>query len=155
MRSTGANREGERGAALVEFSLCATLFLFFIFGTLEFGRVLWVHNALTDATRRAARYAVTRGKDNDPASGAQQAIKNVAVYGNPEGTGTPLVDGLAPDQVVIVFSGDYGLGSGSVSVEIDKYEFQFVLPVLGAKLQMPAYRTALTSESAGYVPDPI
>ena len=150
-----AKREGERGAALVEFALCATIFLAVIFGVLEFGRMLWVHNALADATRRAARYAVTRGKSNEPSSEIQQAIRNVAVYGNPEGSGNPLVDGLAPGQVLITFSDDYGLGAGSVSVEIDKYEFRFVVPLLGTKMQMPAYRTALTSESAGYVPDPI
>ncbi|HLL77592.1 MAG TPA: TadE family protein [Pyrinomonadaceae bacterium] len=150
-----AKREGERGAALVEFALCATLFLTVVFGVLEFGRMLWVHNALADATRRAARYAVTRGKSNEPSSETQQAIKNVAVYGNPEGSGNPLVDGLAPGQVLITFSDDYGLGAGSVLVEIDKYEFRFVVPLLGTKMQMPAYRTALTSESAGFVPDPI
>jgi Flp pilus assembly protein TadG len=155
MRTTIANREGERGAALLEFTLAATVFLVVIFGTLEFGRLLWVHNALTDATRRAARYAVTRGKSNDPTSAAQKAIKNVAVYGNPEGTGSPLVDNLAPGQVLVTFSDDYALGAGSVSVEIDKYEFQFVVPLLGTTMQMPAYRTALTSESAGYVPNPI
>jgi Flp pilus assembly protein TadG len=155
MRTTVTKREGECGAALLEFTLCATIFLFVIFGTLEFGRMLWVHNALTDATRRAARYAVTRGKSNDETSEAQTAIKNVAVYGNPDGTGTPLVDGLTPGKVKIVFSDDYALGAGSVSVEIEQYEFQFVLPLLGTKMQMPAYRTALTSESAGYVPNPI
>ena len=155
MKTTVANREGERGAALLEFTLASTLFIVVIFGTLEFGRLLWVHNALTDATRRAARYAVTRGKSNDATSDIQKAIKNVAVYGNPEGTGSPLVDGLAPGQVLVTFSDDYGLGAGSVSVEIDKYEFQFVVPILGTKMQLPAYRTALTSESAGFVPDPI
>ena len=155
MRKTLANREGERGAALLEFTLAATVFLVVIFGTLEFGRLLWVHNALADATRRAARYAVTRGKNNDPASDAQKAIKNVAVYGNPEGAGNPLVDGLTPGKVKIVFSDDYGLGAGSVSVEIEQYEFQFVVPILGTRMQMPAYRTALTSESAGLVPNPI
>jgi Flp pilus assembly protein TadG len=155
MKTRDANREGERGAALVEFSLCATLFIIVIFGTLEFGRMLWTHNALTDATRRAAPYAVTRGKSNDAASDIQKAIKNVAVYGNPDGTGSALVDGLAPGQVLVTFSDDYALGAGSVSVEIDKYDFRFVVPVLGTTMRMPAYRTALTSESAGFVPDPI
>ena len=155
MRAKVGNRGGERGAALVEFALCATIFIFVVFGVLEFGRMLWGHTALSDATRRAARYAVTRGKSNDPGSAAQAAIKNVAVYGNPEGAGNPLVDGLTPGQVKITFSNDYGLGSGSVSVEIEQYEFNFVVPVLGTKIQMPAYRTALPSESAGFVPNPI
>jgi Flp pilus assembly protein TadG len=150
-----ANREGERGAALLEFSLAATVFLVVIFGTLEFGRLLWVHNALTDATRRAARLAVTRPKSNDPLSTVQKEIKNVAVYGNTAGSGAALVDGLTPGKVKVVFSDDYGLGAGSVSVEIEQYDFQFVVPILGTTMRMPAYRTALTSESAGLVPAPI
>ena len=154
-KQTAGGRDGERGAALVEFALCAVIFLTVIFGVLEFGRMLWVHNALADATRRGARYAVTRGKSDDPASASQIAIKNMAVYGNPEGGGNPLVDGLTADKVKIVFSSDYGLGAGSVTVEIEQYEFQFVLPLLGTKFQMPAYRTALTSESAGFEPNPI
>ena len=155
MRTATTKREGERGAALLEFTLAATVFLFVIFGTLEFGRLLWVHNALADSTRRAARYAVTRGKSNDAASDAQTAIKNVAVYGNPEGAGTPLVDGLAPGKVKVTYSDDYGLGAGSVLVEIEQYEFKFVVPLLGTTVQMPSYRTALTSESAGFVPGAI
>ena len=155
MRSTGANREGERGAALVEFALCATILMTVVFGALEFGRMLWVHNALTDATRRGARYAVTQSMSNDPTATSQQAIKNMAIYGNAAGTGNPLVDGLAPGQVLIKFSDDYALGAGAVTVEIDKYEFQFVVPLLGTKIQMPPYRTTLTSECAGYVPGPI
>ena len=155
MKAKVADRKGERGAALLEFTLAATVFIVVIFGTLEFGRLLWVHNALTDATRRAARHAVTRGKSNDPASGVQREIKNVAVYGNPDGTGNPLVDGLTPGKVKVTFSDDYALGAGSVSVEIEQYEFQFVVPILGTRMQMPAYRTALTGESAGLVPNPI
>lgn len=150
-----ARREGERGAALVEFAICATIFLTVIFGALEFGRMLWVHNALTDATRRGARFAVTQPKNNSAASETQAAIKNVAVYGNADGAGSPLVDGLTPAQVKINFSDDYGLGAGGVTVEVENYQFQFVVPLFGRLVQMPAYRTTLTSESAGFTPGTI
>ena len=52
------NNKKERGATLVEFAIGATVFLTAIFAVLEFGRALWVHNALSDAARRGARYAV-------------------------------------------------------------------------------------------------
>ena len=45
-------RKNERGVSLVEFSIAATVFLISIFAVLEFGRALWVHNALADAARR-------------------------------------------------------------------------------------------------------
>ena len=72
-------KKNERGASLVEFSIAATVFLTIVFAALEFGRVLWIHNALTDAARRGARYAVVhRQADiND--------VKNVVVYGDPAG----------------------------------------------------------------------
>ncbi len=55
-------RSGERGAALVEFAIAALVFLTAVFAVIEFGRLLWVHNALTDAARRGARYAVNHRK---------------------------------------------------------------------------------------------
>jgi len=42
-------RNNERGSTLVEFSIGVTVFLTAMFGVMEFGRALWVHNALTDA----------------------------------------------------------------------------------------------------------
>ena len=55
--------KNQRGAALVEFALVATVFLTVLFGIIEFGRLLWTHNALTDATRRGVRYATLRKND--------------------------------------------------------------------------------------------
>ncbi len=52
------NKNKERGASLVEFSIAATVFLTVMFGVIEFGRALWTHNALADAARKGARYAV-------------------------------------------------------------------------------------------------
>jgi Flp pilus assembly protein TadG len=142
------HRRGERGAALVEFAIAATVFLTLTFAVLELGRLLWVHNALTDATRRAARYAV-----NQPQT-AVGDIKNVAVYGNAAGTGTPLVDDLTPAQVTVTYN-NFGLGEGTVTVAIQSYDFRFVLPLVGATLHMPAYSTTLTGENSGWVPNPI
>ncbi len=51
------NRDNERGSTLVEFSIGVTVFVMAMFAVVEFGRALWVHNALTDAARRGARYA--------------------------------------------------------------------------------------------------
>jgi Flp pilus assembly protein TadG len=155
-------RVGERGATLLEFAIGATVFFTAMFGVLEFGRALWTHNALADAARRAARYAV-----NQPASspagisvtGANvgpsvTAIKNVAVYGNPEGTGQPIINNLATGNVNVTYS-NFGLGDGSVSVTITGYQFQFIVPLVGTSIAMPNYNTTLTGESAGTVPAPL
>src|ERR1700694_1182742 len=92
-------RKNERGSTLVEFAVGATVFLTILFAVLEFGRALWVHNALADAARRGARYAVVH------AAADSASVKNVVVYGDPAGGGNPLVDNLAPSHVNVTYSG--------------------------------------------------
>jgi len=147
-RST--KRSGERGVALIEFAIGATVFLSAVFGVLEVGRLLWAHNSLVDATRRAARYAVNQGMSSQ----AQTEAKNMAVYGNAAGTGQPLVQDLATSQVVITYQ-NFELGGGTVTVKIENYDFNFVLPLVSQKVAMPAYQTSLTGENAGFVPTTI
>ena len=47
-------KNNERGSTLVEFAIGVTVFVTVMFAVLEFGRALWVHNALSDAARRCA-----------------------------------------------------------------------------------------------------
>ena len=135
----------ERGATLVEFAIGATVFLTAMFAVIEFGRALWVHNALTDAARRGARYAVM-----NPSS-SEGAVKNVVVFGDPAGGSQPLVENLTTDNVNVTYS-SFSLDSGTASVSITGYEFRFVIPIVGTTIQMPSYRTTLTGESAGLIP---
>lgn len=148
MRRATISRRGERGAALLEFAIGATVFLTVTFAVLELGRLLWVHNALADAARRGARYAV-----NQPLTAAAD-VKNLVVFGNAAGTGSPLVNDLTPAQVVVTYN-NFGLAAGTVTVEIQNYDFRFVLPLVGATMRLPAYRTTLTGENAGLIPNPI
>ena len=140
-----SKRDTERGATLVEFAIGATVFLAALFSVLEFGRVLWLHNALTDAARRGARYAVVNS-NADSAS-----VKNVVVYGNPAGTGTPLINNLSTANVDVNYS-TFGVGEGTATVNITNYQFQFAVPLIGTTINMPAYKTTLIGESAGYIP---
>lgn len=138
-------RKNERGATLVEFAIGATVFLIAMFAVIEFGRLLWTHNALADAARRGARYAVIH-KASDVA-----AVKNVVVYGDPAGGSKPVVANLTTGNVQVEYP-SFGVGAGSVSVKIDGYEFNFVIPIIGTKIAMPNYATTLTGESAGLEP---
>ena len=54
-------RRNRRAAAAVEFALVAPLFFLFVFGMLEFGRMVMVQQVLTNATREGARLAVLDG----------------------------------------------------------------------------------------------
>ncbi len=162
MLRRGKNSKGdERGAALVEFTIGALVFLTATFGVLELSRLLWTHNALSDAARRAARYAVNQANPSDANPEAApvdaDAVKRVAVFGNPEGTGDPVVNSLDTDNVSVDYTdstvtGLFGYPDGSVTVSITGYEFAFVVPLLATTISMPDYRTTLTAESAGMIP---
>jgi Flp pilus assembly protein TadG len=146
------NRRGERGATLVEFAIGATVFLTAMFAIIEFGRALWTHNALSDAARRGARYAVNhQGPGTGSPEGDAAAVKNVVVYGDPAGGSKPLVDNLTTTNVQVQYS-SFGLNKGTVSVSITNYKFQFIIPIVGTTISMPSYTTTLTGESAGLVP---
>ncbi|HKP11931.1 MAG TPA: TadE family protein [Blastocatellia bacterium] len=135
----------ERGTTLLEFAIGASVFCVAMFGVMEYGRVMWTHNALGDAARRGARYAVNH------APGDVASVKNVVVYGAPEGGDKPVVANLTPANVQVQYS-NFGLNAGTVSVSITGYQFQFVIPIVGTTINMPNYNTTLTGENAGLVP---
>src|SRR5262249_20166158 len=126
----------ERGTTMAEFALIASVFLMIIFGIIEFGRLLYTHNALTDATRRGARYAALHREAK------QLCAQNVVIYGesrvNPTtcaGSGTPLINGLAIGNVHVDYQGadddndpntpatSYGSNLGTATVTITDYRF--------------------------------
>ena len=148
MRRVKQFKSSECGATLVEYSIALMVFLIATFAVVEFGRALWVHNALADAARRGARYAVLHSA-NDVAD-----VKNVVVYGDPAGGDQPSIPNLTVDNVAVTYS-DFGLNKGTVSVSVTNYQFQFVVPILGTTITMPNYTTTRTGESIGFIPDNI
>lgn len=145
-------RKSERGAALFEFAIVGTVFMMVLFGLVEFGRLFWTHNALRDAARRGTRYATLRRND----SAGQTAVKKMVVYGDPNAdpsSATPLVSGLTTSNVQVEYQNYNGVQlSSRATVSITGYNFQFSVPLIGGSMAMPAYRTSLPGESAGYVP---
>jgi len=138
-------KNNERGSTLVEFAIGVTVFVTAMFAVLEFGRALWVHNALSDAARRGARYAVLHS------SGSAAQVKNIVIYGNEAGTGQPMLNDLTAANVNVVYN-NFGLNDGTVSVSITGYQFQLVIPIIGRTITMPSYTTTLGAESAGFLP---
>ena len=146
MRHNKLFGSNERGATLVEFAIAATVFLTAMFGVIEFGRALWVHNALSDAARQGARYAVLHSADD------VDDVKNVVVFGDPAGGSKPMIPNLTVDNVTVNYS-QFALNKGTVQVSVTGYEFEFVVPIVGTTITMPNYTTTLTGESVGWVPD--
>ena len=138
-------RQSERGASLVEFSIAATVFLMAMFTVIEFGRVIWTHNALADAARRGARYAVINS------AAAEDDVKRLVVYGDPAGGKNPIVENLSVNNVEVTYAG-FGLDTGTAQVKITNYDFDFAIPIVSTRIRMPEYQTTLTGESAGTAP---
>lgn len=145
MRQNKRFKSDERGATLVEFAIAASVFLISMFAVIEFGRALWVHNALADAARRGARYAVLHSADD------VESVRNVVVYGDADGGDKPLIPNLTTENVSVDYSG-FVLNGGTVSVSITEYQFEFVIPIVGTTITMPDYTTTLTGESVGWIP---
>lgn len=157
---------------MAEFTIVAGVFFMLILGIIEFGRLLYTHNALTDATRRGARYAVLHPQD-------AACVPNVIIYGeaniNPDGCAPnagarPLINGLTAANIHVVYQGadldndpstpptGYGMNLGTATVTIgppdsEAYQFTLSVPFFHRQLNMPAYTSTLTSESAGTAPD--
>lgn len=51
-------RRGARGATAVEFALVAPVFLIFVLGIMDFGRLFWVKNLMQYGADKTARYAM-------------------------------------------------------------------------------------------------
>lgn len=112
----------DRGSALVELAIILPFFMLLVFGAVEFARAISTYGQLVNQTRIAARYLAARV----PGRGHAEA-KCMAVYGVASVTcsGTPLVVGLATDQVSVVdasTAADHRVqatgGSGSVAVNL-------------------------------------
>jgi Flp pilus assembly protein TadG len=150
---------------MAEFAVVAGLFFMMIFGIIEFGRLLYTHNALTDAARRGARYAALHPKD-------AACVKNVMIYGESNidpatctTSSPPLISGLTATNITVTYQGvdgnaasvtnPYGMNLGTTTVSITGYTFNLSIPFIAQSFTMPAYTTTLTAESAGTEPSPL
>ena len=140
----------ERGSTLIEFTVVASVFFLMLVAIVAAGNLYYTHNALVEATRRGARYAVLHP------TGSTTAVRNVVIYGtdSPAAGATPLVYNLQTTNVTVTYTG-LNVAQGTVTVTIDNYTFPFVLPTTTTSVTMPPYRTTVTGESAGFIPPDI
>ena len=117
----------QKGAALVEFALILPLLLALTFITTEYARAIFQYNSLTKSVRNAARYLSTQGSTFN--STTADIAKNIAVYGRPAASGTPLAPGLdkathIPDSNIIYNNAGAAPTVRIVTVRISGYRFR-------------------------------
>ena len=112
-------RNGEKGVSLLELSFSTLVLITATFATIDFGRLLWVHNALNDQVRKGTEYAAS----HSTTTATTTAIKNLVVYNNTAGGTNPIVMGLTTSMVTVDYS-SMALGSGTATVRIDGYTYK-------------------------------
>jgi hypothetical protein len=155
----------QQGIATVEFAVVGALMLLILFAVIEFGRLVFVWNSATEATRRGVRVAVVCPV-NDP------AIANIAVFNDSTTSGpSNLVNGLSTNDILIEYlknDGSVANCSGcncddscgddpfisikQVQVSIPNYQHTLLLPYYNKTLTMPPFTSTLPRESLGVVP---
>ncbi len=140
MISTPLTRSLRRGSSLVEVSLILTVALTTFIGIIDIASVLFRLQGLVERARAGARYGVVNTFN-------QTNIKNVVVYGNSAGTGSPVL-GLTTSMVSATKT-DLTDGNSKIQVVISGYQFQFFTPFIAGQKALPRIEVDLTSESLG------
>lgn len=147
-------RHRQRGVTTVEFAIVAAVFLMVLFGIIEFGRALFVANALVESTRRGARVAaICPVGDSAPAQ--------VAIMITADGRSL-IAPGLTTDNVVVSYLDAAGAPLTNpgfsftaiqyVRVRVVGYTQQLLIPFVMPEFLMPEFSATLPIESLGYSP---
>jgi Flp pilus assembly protein TadG len=110
----------ERGVQLVELAIVIPIFVMLFAATAEFGRYFYEYTTLAKASRAGARYLATAGVS----LADDTAAKNIVVYGNSAGSGSPILYGMTTANVTITRQGDVAVVPETVKVEITNFKHQ-------------------------------
>jgi hypothetical protein len=79
MRERRIDSRGQRSQALVEFAIVAPLLLLFLFGVVDFGRVIYLYVTLNQAVNEGARTAIRASAQLPSNIDVETAVKQHAV----------------------------------------------------------------------------
>src|ERR1041385_7548847 len=88
--------QDERGVQLVELAIVIPILVMLFAATAEFGRYFYEYTTLAKASRAGARYLATSAVNATEDAKA----KNIVVFGNAAGTGSPVLTGMSTANVV-------------------------------------------------------
>tara|TARA_R110002073_G_scaffold119379_4_gene260593 strand:- start:331 stop:768 length:438 start_codon:yes stop_codon:yes gene_type:complete len=135
------NRKSQQGVAAVEFAIIAVILFTLLFGIMELGRILFMMNTTTEATRLGARLAVVCDQN-------AFAIKSRMVS---------LAGFLTPGNINVAY-----LPGGCtvdtcryVNVSVTGITVQSIVPLIPVNFPMPPFSTTLPRESMSSLNNPI
>jgi hypothetical protein len=142
----------QRGVYTIEFAIVGGLLFILLFAVLEVGRLFFVWNVLTEASRRGARLATVcyfDKADNAP----YEAMLHAAMFDD-----LTLVPGLTWSNLKVSYlrlngslveAGDVSDDIELVRAEIINYQHQMIIPGLFFTINSPSFSTTLPRESLG------
>ena len=107
----------EKGLQLVEAAIALPVLLLLFAATAEFGLFFYEYTTLAKAARAGSRFLSTAQFTPEN----QTAAQNIVVYGNPTGTGSPILPGLSTTHVYIIPSGGFATIPNTVTIEINGF----------------------------------
>jgi len=100
-----------QGIAMLETVIVLPFLVMLILATAEFAQAFWDYNTLTKALRDGGRFAASQGLLGSTGvvvvtDELRTDVRNVVVYGNTRGTGTPRLNTLTSGTISIEAPGD-------------------------------------------------
>ena len=126
-------RRDDSGIQLVELAIVMPVFLLLFGATAEFGRFFYEYTTVAKAARVGSRYLISAAVN----STQDTAAKNLVVYGNAAGTGSPILSGLTTANVVITRQGGVPVLPQTVTVQIVGFKHQPLFD-LGLMINSPS-----------------
>lgn len=134
-------RRDERGVQLLELAIVLPILILLFGAVAEFGRYFYEYTTVAKGARVGARYLVSKSVMST-GNTWQANAKNLVVYGNTGGTGTPILPGLTTANVQVQYVGGTTGVPDMVKVSIVGYQHQPVFD-LGKLLKTPSLSTAV------------
>jgi Flp pilus assembly protein TadG len=137
-------KRSEDGAVILEFTLVLLLFLMFLFGIMDFSRLLYTWQMANETTREGARYAVACA---EPTNSDRVKARMKALM--------PQID---PSNIDVVWSpgGCDSTNCEGVTVSLTNMQFNWISPIVGTSaaplFPMPNFSTYLQREMMSYNP---
>ena len=115
-------RKRQRGNGLVETAMVFLVFVPMVLGTVDFAQFLFIHQAMVERARNAARYGLV----HDPTD--TTSIQNMVLY-NQASSGSSGYFGLTASMVDVSNPGS-GTADNRISIRIHDYPYVVLSPYI-------------------------
>ena len=131
-RSTN-RRRAQRGSVFMESAFIFLVLVLLLTGIFDFGQFLFVHQALVERARSAARWGIVHNPDNT------DAIRNKVLYDSASDPGSTGYFGLTSSNVQVSHTGA-GTNDNRLTVRIVNYPYQMLSPFVAGTYTGPEIR---------------